>query len=76
MMECMRAYHDVGFDGPLRPDHVPALEGESNESFGYASLGRLFAIGYIKGLREAVYGRPPANYGRDPMAPALREALK
>jgi mannonate dehydratase len=70
MMECMRAYHDVGFDGPLRPDHVPALEGENNESFGYASLGRLFAIGYIKGLREAAYGRPPAIYGRDPLAVA------
>jgi mannonate dehydratase len=64
MYECMRAYYETGFDGPMRPDHVPALEGESNDSFGYASLGRLFAIGYIKGLREATYGRPPARYGR------------
>jgi mannonate dehydratase len=54
MFECMRAYFDIGFEGPMRPDHVPALEGESNDTFGYSVLGRLFAIGYITGLREAV----------------------
>jgi mannonate dehydratase len=57
MLECMRAYRDIGFAGPLRPDHVPALAGETNESFGYETLGRLFAVGYITGLREAVFGR-------------------
>ena len=31
MLECMRAYHETGFDGPMRPDHVPALAGESKE---------------------------------------------
>jgi mannonate dehydratase len=72
MLECMRAYHETGFDGPMRPDHVPALDGESNESFGYATLGRLFAIGYIKGLREATYGRPATEYGRSVSATALR----
>lgn len=54
MLECMRAYRDINFGGVLRPDHVPALEGDSNESFGYSDLGRLFAIGYMTGLREAV----------------------
>jgi mannonate dehydratase len=54
MLECMRAYREIDFDGVLRPDHVPALEGDSNESFGYSNLGRLFAIGYMTGLREAV----------------------
>lgn len=67
MLECMRAYRDVGFEGPMRPDHVPALEGETNESFGYESLGRLFALGYMRGLREAVYGKPPTAYGRAPV---------
>jgi mannonate dehydratase len=57
MLACMRAYRDIGFAGPLRPDHVPALAGETNESFGYETLGRLFAVGYITGLREAVFGR-------------------
>ena len=32
---------ETGFDGPMRPDHVPALAEESNESHGYATLGRL-----------------------------------
>jgi mannonate dehydratase len=38
----------------LRPDHVPTLFGESNDKPGYAVLGRLFAVGYIRGLGEAV----------------------
>ena len=68
----MRAYRDTGFDGPMRPDHVPALEGENNETFGYDMLGRLFAVGYITGLREAVYGHHNARYGREVPAGALR----
>lgn len=56
MLECMRAYRDVGFDGVCRPDHVPTMEGDSNDRPSYSSIGRLFAIGYLKGLREAVYG--------------------
>lgn len=55
LYECMRAYREVGFDGVLRPDHVPTLEGESNERPGYSVLGRLFAVGYIRGLQEAAY---------------------
>jgi mannonate dehydratase len=55
MLECMRAYADIGFEGVIRPDHVPALEGDSNSSFGYSTLGRLYAIGYMTGLREAAY---------------------
>ncbi|MFZ6026091.1 MAG: mannonate dehydratase [Chloroflexota bacterium] len=56
MLACMQAYRDVGFDGVARPDHVPTMEGDSNDSPAYSSIGRLFAIGYIKGLRQAVYG--------------------
>jgi mannonate dehydratase len=55
MVACMKAYRDIGFDGVLRPDHVPTMEGDSNTDAGYSSIGRLFAIGYIKGLRQAVY---------------------
>jgi len=57
LLACLRAYKEIGFNGVLRPDHVPTLEGESNDKPGYAGLGRLFAIGYLKGLREAVYGK-------------------
>jgi mannonate dehydratase len=56
MLACMKAYHDIGFEGVLRPDHVPTVEGDSNENAGYSSFGRLYAIGYIRGLRQSVYG--------------------
>ena len=55
MLECMKAYRDIGFDGVLRPDHVPTMEGDSNDRPGYSSIGRLYAIGYIRGLQQAVY---------------------
>jgi len=56
MVACMQAYKDINFNGVLRPDHVPTMEGDCNDNPSYSSIGRLFAIGYIKGLREAVYG--------------------
>ncbi len=55
MLACMRAYREVGFEGVCRPDHVPTMEGDSNDNPSYSSIGRLFAIGYLKGLRQAVY---------------------
>ena len=57
-LACLRAYRDIGFEGVLRPDHVPTVEGDSNEAAGYSSFGRLYAIGYIRGLRQAVYAEP------------------
>ncbi len=56
MVACMRAYRDIGFSGVLRPDHVPTMAGDNNEEAGYSAIGRLFAIGYLKGIREVVYG--------------------
>ncbi len=55
MLACMKAYRDINFDGVLRPDHVPTVEGDSNAHAGYSAFGRLYAIGYIRGLQEAVY---------------------
>ena len=55
MALCMQAYRDIDFEGVLRPDHVPTMEGDNNDNPGYSSIGRLFAVGYIKGLREVVY---------------------
>jgi mannonate dehydratase len=54
LLECLRTYHEVGFDGPMRPDHVPTVEGDSNAHPGYSLYGRLFALGYIRGLMESV----------------------
>ena len=53
LVECMRRYVLGGYTGPMRPDHVPTLYGESNAKPGYATLGRLFAIGYLRGLIDA-----------------------
>ncbi|MBI2504232.1 MAG: mannonate dehydratase [Candidatus Latescibacteria bacterium] len=61
MRACMEAYKDIGFEGVLRPDHVPTMEGDDNSNPSYSSIGRLFAIGYIKGLREAVYKQKGEN---------------
>lgn len=54
MFETMRAYEEIGFAGPLRLDHAPTMVGESNANPGYEMMGRLYAIGYIKGLMEGV----------------------
>ena len=53
MYEAMKTYVEVGYAGPARPDHVPTMEGEDNANPGYELLGRLFGVGYIKGLMEA-----------------------
>ncbi|MDA0661066.1 MAG: mannonate dehydratase [Planctomycetota bacterium] len=50
MAAAMRAYQDIRFNGPMRPDHVPQLVGEDEGEPGYTMLGRLFAFGYMRGL--------------------------
>lgn len=55
LLACLRAYRDIGFTGVLRPDHVPTVAGDSNDAAGYSAYGRLYTIGYIRGLRDAVY---------------------
>jgi mannonate dehydratase len=67
MLQAMRAWFEVGFKGPIRPDHVPLMAGEdghptgekavgyfSGKASGYTMMGRLFAAGYMRGLIEAV----------------------
>jgi mannonate dehydratase len=54
MYESMKAYYDIRFKGAIRPDHVPTMAGEENTRPGYMTLGNLFAIGYMRGLAEAV----------------------
>ena len=48
--EMYRTYYESGFDGPIRPDHAPTMDGEPNDHPGYEILGKIFAIGYIKGI--------------------------
>ena len=53
MLQCVVAYQDVGFDGPLRCDHTPTVDGDEAVYPGYSHHSRLYAIGYTKGLIEA-----------------------
>jgi mannonate dehydratase len=53
MLAAMRAYEEhVGGEVPMRPDHVPTTVREDNSNPGYHTDGRLFAVGYMRGLRE------------------------
>ena len=56
MARMMRIYHKYIPETPLRPDHVPTLEGDDNTNFGYTMRGRLYAAGYIKGLMDSLPG--------------------
>ncbi|AMY09308.1 Mannonate dehydratase [Luteitalea pratensis] len=49
MLEAMRVYKEVGYDGMMMPDHVPHVEGDTGQVQGFA-----FAFGYIKALIAAV----------------------
>jgi len=53
MPAMLKLYHEIGFRGPIRVDHVPSLAGEEDLPHGYAYLGRLFALGYMKGILDA-----------------------
>jgi mannonate dehydratase len=54
MVKMLRTYHEVGFDGPMRPDHAPTLDEETNDRPGYAIQGKIFAIGYMKGVMQGL----------------------
>ena len=54
MADIMKLYKQCGVDVPIRVDHVPLMAGEQQETAGYTALGRLYAIGYLKGILESV----------------------
>ena len=49
MLKAMRVYKEVGFDGMMMPDHVPAIGGDTRGAQAFA-----FTFGYIKALIAAV----------------------
>lgn len=62
MAKMLMHYYENDFEGPLRPDHAPAMYGETQDtsseiSAGYEMTGKIFAMGYIKGICES-YGIP------------------
>ncbi|MBE6645556.1 MAG: mannonate dehydratase [Ruminococcaceae bacterium] len=54
MARLMKLYVELGIDVPIRVDHVPTMPGEVSTLPGYDALGRLYAMGYMRGLYEAV----------------------
>ena len=54
MANAIRVLRDINFDGPIRVDHVPTMAGEDNSQPGYGMLGRLFAVGYLKGIMDTL----------------------
>ena len=54
MAALMKLYHKCGVDVPIRVDHVPTMPSERMVNQGYDALGRYFAIGYLKGILQAV----------------------
>ena len=53
MYEVVKALHDIGFDGPIRPDHGRTIWGE-NCMPGYGLYDRALGAIYIEGLWEAI----------------------
>ncbi len=55
MARILQCYVRGGFVGPLRTDHAPAMEGEdAQKNPGYAMLGHIHALGFTKGLMQAL----------------------
>jgi mannonate dehydratase len=52
MAKMIQVYREIGFDGAVRTDHAPSMDGEG-EATGYEILGHLFALGYLKGLLDS-----------------------
>jgi len=55
MVRMLQIYHEGGFDGLIRPDHAPTLEGDAGKVAGYAMGGKILAIGYMKGIMDALH---------------------
>jgi mannonate dehydratase len=53
MFEIMKAYHDIGFQGYLRPDHGRMIWDEQARP-GYGLYDRAMGIMYLHGLWEAI----------------------
>jgi len=50
MLEALRVYKEVGYDGMLMPDHVPTIAGDADGAQAFA-----YTFGYIKALIRAVH---------------------
>lgn len=53
MYEIMKALYEIGFDGPIRPDHGRMIWGEKAMP-GYGLYDRALGAAYLNGLWEAI----------------------
>ncbi|WP_078381188.1 mannonate dehydratase [Sutcliffiella halmapala] len=53
MVEVMQAYNEIGFTGPLRPDHGRMIWGETGRP-GYGLYDRALGAVYLNGIWEAL----------------------
>lgn len=53
LYEIMKAYHDIGFTGYIRPDHGRMIWNERGRP-GYGLYDRALGIAYLNGLIEAI----------------------
>ena len=60
MHAIMRALYDIGFDGPIRPDHGRMIWGEVAMP-GYGLYDRALGACYLQGLWEAIEKEDKAN---------------
>ncbi len=57
MVRMLKIYSDAGFDGPIRPDHAPAIASDNvgeRGSSGYTMGAKVLAFGYMRGIMEAL----------------------
>ena len=53
MVKIMKAYHDIGFDGYMRPDHGRMIWGEQGRP-GYGLFDRALGAVYLNGIWETL----------------------
>ncbi|MDY2986562.1 MAG: mannonate dehydratase [Peptoniphilus sp.] len=53
MFEIMKAFHDIDFDGYIRPDHGRMIWGEKGRA-GYGLYDRALGVTYLNGMWEAL----------------------
>ncbi len=53
MLQALRVYKEVGYDGMIMPDHMPHIEGDTGQGRAFA-----YGFGYIQALLQVVSQEP------------------
>lgn len=64
MLQILRALHEMGFDGPMRPDHGRMIWGETGRP-GYGLHDRALGAMYLQGMWEALCRMTTQSKQRD-----------